>query len=586
MFKKIDKYLLENHPVVWNTKFVWMLIIGILYNLMFFGMGLISYHSPVELQDSQIFYRYFTSSYVWFGILSAILILILWLNHYFKHNAFKSLYPKSNFSLYKEFLIIFSIVCLIAGTYFSFTKGFQVRVANVKTEKEILAAKDLYNRVAPFTLQVYLQDNEYNPSQYAQSSRCLPLPIFDSLVNEDRLLRRFVANQYQNNRYWKDVDTANYKVYRDSLAPLINQNSEYDLLLLEHFPSRKNWFPKPEYKTADLVVNNNYSEYEQTATIETYVETTTAVDSVIGSIRYNLKSIYNYCHLVYNDFDSLKNAEFYAKQTHNLLKNNQKDSIQKMMIDYLKLADDLEVGYRFKDKNWIDYVYNPPYYFVDYELQQSTRYNQSENRTYYKDYIHENGLRQAISNIDEAQTGIFKFYELLTWLYVALFISLLIFTFRMTSTRAWVVSIVGSIVVFFIYISIFFIFMQSRFIEETILGLGLILLFFFVFWLIMLVGVSNSKWKLASGVNLNWVILTLGAIVPTLLGLYSNIIDNRYPPKYEYDEFGNGVYNQHPHSEWISDHFDCILLLNFFIVLIAIFVLIPIIKKWQSMADE
>lgn len=584
MFKKLDKYLLENHPVVWNTKWLWMLLLLVVYNVIFFLFGFFSYQNPVELQETMIFQRFFTSVYVWFGVLSAILILVVWLNQYFKQNAFKSLYPKSNLSLYKEFLIIFSILFLLTGTYVSFNKGLETRIANVKTKTEIKEYKDLINRVAPFTLQLYFADNDQNSNSYAQSSRCLPLPLFDSLVNEDRLLKKFVANQVRNNTFWEKVDTANYKIYKDSLDNQINQNLEFDLLLLEHFPSRKNWTPTHDYKTSEPVVYQSNSTYEAAVEITEYTENYPS-DSSYQSVRYNLKSIYNYCNELFYDFDSIRNPKYYAEQTHKLLLNNQKDSIQKLMDRYLKLADELNVGYRFKDKDWIDYVYNPPYYFVDYELQESTRYNRADNKTYYKDYIYEAGLTTSINNIYHAQKGIIKLHEIITWLYVSLFFTLLIFTFRMTSMRSWVVSLVGSIIVFFVYLSTFFIFLQAMIFYELNLGLGLLLAFFALFWIITGIGISQSKWKLATGVNLNWVVWTFGAILPIAISLYSNWMDNLYPPTYVHDGLTN-QYIQHPHVEWISDNFTLIAFTNLLVVFIGIYFLISVFKKWQAMADE
>lgn len=39
MFKDIQKKLLLNYPLLWNTKFVPMVAIGLLLHLIFFGLG-------------------------------------------------------------------------------------------------------------------------------------------------------------------------------------------------------------------------------------------------------------------------------------------------------------------------------------------------------------------------------------------------------------------------------------------------------------------------------------------------------------------------------------------------------------------
>ena len=35
-FTKIDQYLLENYPTIWNTKIVWMLLVNVIIHILFF----------------------------------------------------------------------------------------------------------------------------------------------------------------------------------------------------------------------------------------------------------------------------------------------------------------------------------------------------------------------------------------------------------------------------------------------------------------------------------------------------------------------------------------------------------------------
>src|SRR5690606_8388303 len=224
MIKKLNKYLLENHPVVWNTRLVWMLGILVAMHILFFIVGFMSYVSPVDLHDTSFFLSYFDSGFVWIGVLLSILILILWMNQYFKHNAFKAHYPKSNFSLYKEFLIIFLISLLTITQYFSYTQGLKSRVSMLKSSDEVEKEIDLVNRVAPFTLQN--NNYSYNNASYGQGNRCLEVPAFDSLVSEDEFLKLFISNKFKNG-VWNLTpdDTVHYQKFKDSLrSPLYKYN--------------------------------------------------------------------------------------------------------------------------------------------------------------------------------------------------------------------------------------------------------------------------------------------------------------------------------------------------------------------------
>lgn len=580
MFKKIDKYLLENHPVVWNTKFVGMTLILLLFNVVFFVMGYLSFGSAVELQEYNVFNRYFSSVYVWFGILAALLILFLWLNQYFKHNAFKSHYPKSNSSLYKEFLIVFMIIFMLSGTYFSFTKGLEVRIAGLKTESQLEKDIDLVNKVGPFTLQeLRYQDGR----SYSHAGRCVDVPQFDSLVSKDDVLKLYVQNKFDSWELNSD-DTVNYQKFADSLKHKLYKYHEFESVLIKHFPNRKDWKSPQDFKTQEEYSSINYTEpYYETETV--YVEDAVdyAASEVVRAtetISFNLNSIYNACGIVIYPNDSTKNNVYYAQKLKSLLDNQEKDSIETMLNQYLKLADELQVGYRFQDKNWIDYVYNPPYYFVDYELSNASRYSEKHLKTFKKDYVAESALSTSLQNIEKAHYGIIKLNEIISWLYFSMAFTLLIFTFRTTSLRTWIIALVGSIVVFFILLCAFFVLSRIFYDAYDILVGILFLSAVILFWILSISPINGNSWKLISGVNLNWKIWTFGAIIPVVVGLYSTYLSRKYPYAYNQEQY------QHPHEIWINQNFDIIFLANFGLILLYILLILPLLKKWQAMADE
>jgi hypothetical protein len=108
MLTKIQKYLLLNHPIIWNTKFFPMLVFGFIFNVLFFGLG--------YLNGTINFQEYYNSDSIAlpmiFGILTIILTLIVWLVFYFKNNSLKSFYKKSNYALFYEWLQVFTIILL------------------------------------------------------------------------------------------------------------------------------------------------------------------------------------------------------------------------------------------------------------------------------------------------------------------------------------------------------------------------------------------------------------------------------------------------------------------------------------------
>lgn len=582
MIKKLNKYLLENHPLVWNTRLVWMLGILIAMHLAFFVMGYFSYFSPVDLHSGNLFQTYFDSGLVWIGILLSILIFILWMNQYFKQNAFKLFYPKSNLSIYKEFIIIFLISILGISQYFSYTKGLEIRVAGLKTTEQLEKEIDLTNRAAAFTLQQPYYRNDGN-STYEHQNRCVDVPIFDSLVSRDEVLKSYVENMIAGG-HWQNVKIEDYKNYSDSLQGPLYKYNEYTSILLRSFPEREYVKDSVTYQTNEVYNSGNDvadAAMEASYANPKYYPAPAEVQS------YNLRTIYNYCGFAVTPLDTTIQRDFYAKETYKLLSGNQKPKIQTLMKDYLKLADEYQVGYRFKDKSWIDYVYNPPYYFIDYELTSDSRYNEINQETYKKDYIAQTDMEDALGTIKHAKDGVFESFSYPLILYIALGISLLIFTFRMTMMRTWVVAVVGSMVVFFIYFCLYFLFgMMFSSVNETY-ALSLLLGFIFLFFLLAFSGIFSGKRKLISGVNFIWSIWTFGAIFPIITGLYSSYLNWKYPYNY-YSEIAPAgyKYTEHPHVTWIRDNFETIMYLNLALIFIFLILILPVIKKWKAMPEE
>src|SRR5690606_3235909 len=269
-----------------------------------------------------------------------------------------------------------------------------------------------------------------------------------------------------------------------------------------------------------------------------------------------------------------------AKETYQLLHENQQDKIQSLLNDYLKLADEYEVGYRFKDKKWMEYVYNPPYYFVDDELTSAFRYSEIHHKELAKDYIAQSDMENSLKTIQKAKSGVIETFIYPIFLYIALGISLLIFTFRTTTMRTWVVSVVGSIVVFFIYFCLYFMFgMLFSTINETY-ALSLLLFFIALFFLLSFSGIFSGKRKLISGVNLIWGIWTFGALLPIGLGLYASYLEWKYPYNYQMPYF------EHPHLIWMRENAELIMYFNLILIFIFLMLIIPIIKKWKAIPEE
>ena len=153
MIERINKYLLENHPLIWNTKILWMVLTLLVAHIAFYFAGFFSFSDVKELHGYSLFDRYADNGTIWIGILLSILVFILWLNGYFKQNAFKSFYPKSNRSLFMELVWIFIICFMNISFYISYTEGLRQRVSSSISIEELENEIDLANKAGAFTLQ-------------------------------------------------------------------------------------------------------------------------------------------------------------------------------------------------------------------------------------------------------------------------------------------------------------------------------------------------------------------------------------------------------------------------------------------------
>jgi len=215
-----------------------MLLILLGVNFVAYLAGFLSFSGVKDLQEYNPFERYFDGGAVWIGVLCSILVFILWLNKYFKQNAFKSFYPKKNASLFAEFLLIFVICFLNISFYFPYTEGFRQRVSNSISMEQLQYEVDIVNKGAAFTLKY----------DYKHRDRCISVPVFDSLVSEEEVLKLYVKNAVESSKKytgtdtlrlkWRDVNPEDYLLYKDSLPQPYYNNSEFVVLLKKHFPER------------------------------------------------------------------------------------------------------------------------------------------------------------------------------------------------------------------------------------------------------------------------------------------------------------------------------------------------------------
>lgn len=516
LFKKIHHRLLEQYPLLWNMRLPGILSVLILFHIVHFCAGYGMYSGVEDMSWESPKGMYFSTSFSLFSIIASCLIFILWLNRVFRNNAFKSFYPVSNLQLYGQFCIVFLVCFLNISGYYSFTSGYVAHArnntSNTANEKDI----ELYNRVICF-----LQNKE----DYRIDNRCSPYPF--------PLTKKYVSDVAI--RDGKDSPDDYYYVSRDGQA----------------YSSRQ-------------------------------------VDSIAGGQQYSyLNFCNNYAVIVPGEDFRYASQNRYEQglagySAHILLRDPQK--LKADMKAFLALCAKNKISYRLDAEDWFSWVNNPPYYPVRYTIFQKyytpSRYASSENADVTAQaalqqnpkgyFIEVQKLRAILQHTQKAYEYTYESGPLLGMLYAALCISLLIFSFRATSRRIWMISLVGSALLGLVIGALTAVLAFGGSKEGILYFYLLIIAAFLVIHLV-------STGKTVSGVALNWFTWFLPLASTIILGLLGS-------KSYRHTMI-NGV--QQPSEPWVFDHLELYFLICLLAYLfILYFVLVPRYRQWQAMPES
>ena len=455
--KQIDTFLLENYPLLWNTKLVWILPAALVFHLIFFLIGFVQVANPDILRQpsylfDELFYR---SGMMLFSVIVSILLLVYWLVHFFKHNAFKDFYPLKSGFLYAQFACIVLVIFASTSYYLSYKIALSLRVRSAYPLTEVKKDIALYNEIAPYF------SNSFNNYAFYNKSYPPPLPL---LHNEDGYFYHF----------WTNLDSAKwpydeFEKFVDGL-PSVNEHYFYtwniDKLKADgiDFKIGSDWLNDTneyDYYTRRQL----YSEYEylvngQPAIL--FLPATLGVDMFKYRSYVNPKDYYtsfepsylNYAHKAIDVFDERTTSQL-AQIWHTELTKQNKAAILKKMDDFFLLAKKYKIEHNLPSAQaWLAIVFKNP---VNFEIAgliknynpQNTAYpnyydgDDGDNKYLYTPYfIDTNSIDNVFNNIGYAYKDMFNIYEWFVFLWIAAAMALLIFIYRTTNLRSIIFSVV------------------------------------------------------------------------------------------------------------------------------------------------
>lgn len=197
MIEKIQKYLLENFPLLWNIRIFPVGLIVIALNLAFFGLG-------YAITDTAFKgYAYYRNIYddMWVlyfaSVVIAIIIFISWLILYFRNNALKVYYPRRMSHVLLEWLICFIICIGITFLPHSLSSGSITKWrATTSATEAAEALKIIYK--AQWLIPNYVHSYTYNAEGIDT-----PIPVPEELKKDIKLdslnLSRYSFENQNNN---------------------------------------------------------------------------------------------------------------------------------------------------------------------------------------------------------------------------------------------------------------------------------------------------------------------------------------------------------------------------------------------------
>lgn len=525
---KINQYLLEKYPTVWNTKIVWMLLASLLVHILFFIIGYLSHLDPVSLQTRTVRDDYFRNGLIFIHLIISILMIVGWLIMMFKNNAFKNFYPLSRGKLFSQFVQYFVIIFASTTFYFSYMSGFKMFINNKYPDSEMKANIDIINRSYPFLSQ--------NLELYTLENRLSPKPFYDLYCETD------IQKVDRNKKYFVYYNRV-YQFYTMYSKTSYKKDENHVFIL-----------PDYERKRGIESVKSDRNENSETfyfkkdvVDLSSYIKSTKPNYYNFSDVFYEEnKSDRNYSDLFYDDNNlptpivDLKTVQAEVnRRTSELLNKNNSAEIKKLLSQFLVISEKFKIRHNLEAEEWTKMVYSPQnfevrYFIKTYKPEKGEKYNPNSS-TYYSDrentdvteavmtedsvatsyvdasgtivddsisieefnpeinqqispekyfynnvsefYYYQDNLKDILNNVDYVKSEDFFSQNIHIYLWIAFFLSSLIFSFRITGLKSLLFSIIsaGILVLAVVLITVLYSFSRIGKEEYFVSHLGLLI---------------------------------------------------------------------------------------------------------------
>ncbi|WP_299109643.1 hypothetical protein [uncultured Tenacibaculum sp.] len=426
--KKINKYLLEHYPLVWNTRLVWMLGIGIFTHLLFFLLGHATIQNIADLKEEYQLANYYSStSILYYNILLSIFILLIWVLFYLRNNAFKNHYALKRGMLFTQFCYIFLIFFINITQYYSFKQGLITKVKQLHNWEEIDADIKSFNKTALFLTRNY-DDYEISKKKYPAP---FPLEVAYENIKDQRLTVDTSKHYIEYNGFYFQFYKFNEELWKKDVALFGDNQVMY----------------KDELKYRIVKDVSNFKEFIH-------------------------PSLFNYSGEMFGyGQDSLDYKKQLKGYEEILNKGNERD-IKNSLKEFISLANKYEIKHNLTVYNWFLLIDNKPNYLlkelinsIDPKDRFEYNYSIDENlhETYkaatgngemdyitsvpYSKTLYCNlvGLDNFFKNVHESYNPKFEIEFLYFLIAFSFILGVILFVFKTTDLKSLLLSFVAAI---------------------------------------------------------------------------------------------------------------------------------------------
>ena len=328
--------------------------------------------------------------------------------------------------------------------------------------------------------------------------------------------------------------------------------------------------------------------------------------------KYSLKSLMNKNMESFPFFDD-KQDSLSRLQVQRFLKMNDKEAISKIFRNYFVIANEHQLKSNISAEKWLELIYDYPG-FGNYKVIGSSErnllyeygFNQNEvefdgeeviesrdttttsiksvngqQYVYSKYYVSHKSLYRFYSKIAEVwQNPLINWNVLMVVLYLSFAFSLMVFSFKVTSARNWLIALIafGVIQIIFGIGTVFFSYSLTYPILFLIYFVALCVYFTIIY--------IQKRGKRLSGIILNQMLWLVPSILPIIYVIAMDIAKNSSGYYERYDVKTGKIIEEFPKIEWFEDNSIGLIHLNLIVLVFALFLLSRVIKKWRGIPED